>query len=398
MKILLSVTGGIAVYKAIDLTSKLVQAGHEVKVLMTQSAQKFVTPLPFQALSRHEVHTDLFDETNPEVVKHIDLADWADINIVAPATASTIGRLAHGIADNMVTTTLIASTKPTFIAPAMNSNMYRNQAVQRNMALLREMNYHVIDPNSGFLACGYIAEGRMAEPLEIIQSIEAFIIGQRYLQDYAGRRLLVTAGPTIERLDAVRYMTNHSTGRMGYALAEAAASRGADVTLVSGPVQLTPPKGVRVVNVESAEDMFEAVKSRMDSQDIIIKAAAVADYTPESRLEGKLKKQEGNLELSFKRTTDILNYLGEHKTHQYLVGFAAETEQIEKYAKDKLKKKNADVIVANNVGDTSIGFKSADNAVQLFFKDGSTRVIEKMPKLDVAHEILTALKKDDHVR
>ncbi|UTH14606.1 bifunctional phosphopantothenoylcysteine decarboxylase/phosphopantothenate--cysteine ligase CoaBC [Macrococcus equipercicus] len=398
MKILLSVTGGIAVYKAIDLTSKLVQAGHEVKVLMTQSAQKFVTPLPFQALSRHEVHTDLFDETNPEVVKHIDLADWADINIVAPATASTIGRLAHGIADNMVTTTLIASTKPTFIAPAMNSNMYRNQAVQRNMALLREMNYHVIDPNSGFLACGYIAEGRMAEPLEIIQSIETFIIGQRYLQDYAGRRLLVTAGPTIERLDAVRYMTNHSTGRMGYALAEAAASRGADVTLVSGPVQLTPPKGVRVVNVESAEDMFEAVKSRMDSQDIIIKAAAVADYTPESRLEGKLKKQEGNLELSFKRTTDILNYLGEHKTHQYLVGFAAETEQIEKYAKDKLKKKNADVIVANNVGDTSIGFKSADNAVQLFFKDGSTRVIEKMPKLDVAHEILTALKKDDHVR
>ncbi|TDM07313.1 bifunctional phosphopantothenoylcysteine decarboxylase/phosphopantothenate--cysteine ligase CoaBC [Macrococcus lamae] len=398
MKILLNVTGGIAVYKAIDLTSKLVQAGHEVKVLMTESAQKFVTPLPFQALSRNEVHTDLFDETNPEVVKHIDLADWADINVIAPATAATIGRLAHGIADNMVTTTLIASTKPTLIAPAMNSNMYRNPAVQRNMQLLREMNYHFIDPNSGFLACGYIAEGRMAEPMEIIEAINTFVTAQKYNNDYAGKRLLVTAGPTIERIDAVRYMTNNSTGRMGYALAEAAASRGAIVTLVSGPVHIAPPKGVSVVNVESAEEMFEAVTSRMEEQDIIVKAAAVADYTPVSRLTGKLKKQEGSLDLSFKRTTDILKYLGEHKTHHYLAGFAAETEQVAAYAKGKLEKKNADVIIANNVGDTSIGFKSNNNAVELFFKDGSSHIIEKMPKIDVAHEILTAIKKDDHVR
>lgn len=398
MKILLCVTGGIAAYKAIDLTSKLVQAGHDVKVLMTESAQKFVTPLPFQALSRHEVHTDLFDETNPEVVKHIDLADWADLNVIAPATAATIGKLANGIADNMVTTTLIASTKPTLIAPAMNSNMYANPAVVRNMQLLREMNYHFIEPNSGFLACGYVAQGRMAEPLEIKEAIETFMTRRKYHNDYAGQRILVTAGPTIEPIDAVRYMTNHSTGRMGYALAEAAVLRGAEVTLVSGPVHLSPPKGVNLISVNSAADMFQAVIDRMDDQNIIIKAAAVADYTPEKFIEGKMKKQEGDLNLSFKRTTDILKYLGEHKTHQYLVGFAAETEQVAMYAKGKLEKKNADVIIANNVGDRSIGFQSTDNEVEMFFKDGTTKNIKKMPKIDVAHEILTAIKKGQNVR
>ncbi|GGA97277.1 phosphopantothenoylcysteine decarboxylase [Macrococcus hajekii] len=397
MKILLCVTGGIAAYKAIDLTSKLVQRNHEVKVLMTPSAQKFITPLPFQALSRHEVHVDIFDETNPEVIKHIDLADWADINIVAPATASTIGKLAAGIADNMVTTTLIASSKPTFIAPAMNSNMYRHAAVQRNMQDLRAMDYHFIDPGSGFLACGYIAEGRMSEPLDIIEAVEQFESTAHYNNDFAGKKILVTAGPTIERIDSVRYLTNNSTGRMGYALAQAASLRGADVTLVSGPVQLQVPNGVSVVMIESAAEMFEAVTTRMADQDIIIKAAAVADYTTD-KVTGKMKKKDEDLTLTLSRTEDILKYLGDHKDEQYLAGFAAETEHVAMYAKGKLEKKNADVIIANNVGDSSIGFKSDSNAVEMFFKNGTSHIIPKMSKLEVAHEILTQIKRDQDVR
>lgn len=396
MKILLSVTGGIAAYKAIDLTSKLVQRNHEVKVLMTPSAREFITPLPFQALSRHEVHSDIFDETEPDVIKHIDLADWADINIIAPATASTIGKLAHGIADNMVTTTLIASTKPTFIAPAMNSNMYSHPAVQENIQKLSAMGYHFIEPGSGFLACGYIAKGRMSEPLDIIKAVEAFQVAQQYQNDLKGKKILVTAGPTIERIDAVRYLTNNSSGRMGYAIAEAAQLRGADVTLVSGPVQLEVPNNVRFVQVESAAEMFDAVTKRME-QDIIIKAAAVADYTTE-RQHGKIKKKDEDLALTLQRTQDILKYLGEHKTTQYLAGFAAETEQVEMYARGKLAKKNADVIIANNVGDSSIGFKSDQNAVEMFFSNGMSRKIGKMPKLEIAHKILTAIKQDIHVR
>lgn len=397
MKILLCVTGGIAAYKAVDLTSKLVQSGHEVKVIMTPSAREFITPLPFQALSRNEVHIDVFDETNPAVIKHIDLADWADINIIAPATASTIGKLAGGIADNMVTTTLIASVKPTFIAPAMNSNMYRHPAVQRNMQLLREMGYHFIDPGRGFLACGYIAEGRMAEPLEIIDVILQFQAAEHYQHDFAGEKILVTAGPTVERIDAVRYLTNNSSGRMGYALAEAAQLRGADVTLISGRLEIDVPEGLTYVPVESAAEMFEAVTSRMEEQDIIIKAAAVADYTTE-QIAGKMKKKDADLTLTLSRTQDILKYLGTHKTHQYLAGFAAETDHVEMYARGKLEKKNADVIIANNVGDKSIGFKSEDNAVEMFFKDGTSHVIPKMPKKEVAHEILSQIKRDRHVR
>ncbi|WJP98617.1 bifunctional phosphopantothenoylcysteine decarboxylase/phosphopantothenate--cysteine ligase CoaBC [Macrococcus bovicus] len=396
MKILLSVTGGIAAYKAIDLTSKLVQRNHEVKVMMTPSAREFITPLPFQALSRHEVHSDIFDETEPDVIKHIDLADWADVNIIAPATASTIGKLAHGIADNMVTTTLIASTKPTFIAPAMNSNMYSHPAVQENIRKLSAMGYHFIDPGSGFLACGYIAKGRMSEPLDIIRAVEAFQVAKQYQNDLKGKKILVTAGPTIERIDAVRYLTNNSSGRMGYAIAEAAQLRGADVTLVSGPVQLEVPNNVRFIQVESAAEMFDAVTKRMD-QDIIIKAAAVADYTTE-RQHGKIKKKDEDLTLTLQRTQDILKYLGEHKTTQYLAGFAAETEQVEMYARGKLAKKNADVIIANNVGDSSIGFKSDQNAVEMFFRNGMSRKIGKMPKRELAHEILTAIKQDIHVR
>ncbi|QUR93678.1 bifunctional phosphopantothenoylcysteine decarboxylase/phosphopantothenate--cysteine ligase CoaBC [Macrococcoides canis] len=387
MKILLGVTGGIAVYKAIDLTSKLVQNGHEVRVIMTESAQQFVTPLAFQALSRNPVYTDIFIEQNPAEIQHISLGDWADIMVIAPLTASTLGKIAHGISDNMLTATVLAFTKQIYLAPAMNSNMYSNQAVLDNINTLQQRGFKFIEPGEGFLACGYVAKGRMSEPLDIMK----YITEDNIEKDLTGKKVLITAGPTIETIDPVRYLTNRSSGKMGYSLAEAASLRGADVTLISTDVGLAVPNGVRHIKIESAQDMFEAVKNNME-QDIIIKAAAVADYTPTETYQQKLKKQEGDLTLTLKRTQDILKYIGEHKTTQFVVGFAAETEQVETYARGKLVKKNADVIVANNVGDKSIGFKSNDNAVTMYFKDGTHIDIPKQSKLNIAHEILSHVK------
>ncbi|STY75847.1 DNA/pantothenate metabolism flavoprotein [Macrococcoides caseolyticum] len=387
MKIVLGVTGGIAVYKAIDLTSKLVQNGHEVRVIMTESAEQFVTPLAFQALSRNPVYTDIFVEQNPAEIQHIALGDWADIMIIAPLTASTLGKIAHGISDNMLTATVLAFTKTIYLAPAMNSNMYNNPAVIDNIQTLLKRGFKFIEPGEGFLACGYIAKGRMSEPLEIMK----FIAEDNIEKDLQGKKVLVTAGPTIETIDPVRYLTNRSSGKMGYSLAEAANLRGADVTLVSADVGIPVPNGVRHIKTESAQDMFNAVRDNME-QDLIIKAAAVADYTPVETYDQKLKKQEGDLTITFKRTEDILKYIGEHKTTQFVVGFAAETEHVEKYARGKLIKKNADVIVANNVGDKSIGFKSNDNAVTMYFKDGTHIDISKQSKLNIAHEILSHVK------
>lgn len=387
MKIVLGVTGGIAVYKAIDLTSKLVQNGHEVRVIMTESAEQFVTPLAFQALSRNPVYTDIFVEQNPAEIQHIALGDWADIMIIAPLTASTLGKIAHGISDNMLTATVLAFTKTIYLAPAMNSNMYNNPAVIDNIQTLLKRGFKFIEPGEGFLACGYIAKGRMGEPLEIMK----FIAEDNIEKDLQGKKVLVTAGPTIETIDPVRYLTNRSSGKMGYSLAEAANLRGADVTLVSADVGIPVPNGVRHIKTESAQDMFNAVRDNME-QDLIIKAAAVADYTPVETYDQKLKKQEADLTITFKRTEDILKYIGEHKTTQFVVGFAAETEHIEKYARGKLIKKNADVIVANNVGDKSIGFKSNDNAVTMYFKDGTHIDISKQSKLNIAHEILSHVK------
>lgn len=387
MKIVLGVTGGIAVYKAIDLTSKLVQNGHEVRVIMTESAEQFVTPLAFQALSRNPVYTDIFVEQNPAEIQHIALGDWADIMIIAPLTASTLGKIAHGISDNMLTATVLAFTKTIYLAPAMNSNMYNNPAVIDNIQTLLKRGFKFIEPGEGFLACGYIAKGRMSEPLEIMK----FIAEDNIEKDLQGKKVLVTAGPTIETIDPVRYLTNRSSGKMGYSLAEAANLRGADVTLVSADVGIPVPNGVRHIKTESAQDMFNAVRDNME-QDLIIKAAAVADYTPVETYDQKLKKQEADLTITFKRTEDILKYIGEHKTTQFVVGFAAETEHIEKYARGKLIKKNADVIVANNVGDKSIGFKSNDNAVTMYFKDGTHIDISKQSKLNIAHEILSHVK------
>lgn len=387
MKILLGVTGGIAVYKAIDLTSKLVQNGHEVRVIMTESAQQFVTPLAFQALSRNPVYTDIFIEQNPAEIQHISLGDWADVMVIAPLTASTLGKIAHGISDNMLTATILAFTKQIYLAPAMNSNMYSNQAVLDNIITLQQRGFKFIEPGEGFLACGYVAKGRMSEPLDIMK----YITEDSIEKDLTGMKVLITAGPTIETIDPVRYLTNRSSGKMGYSLAEAASLRGADVTLVSTDVGLAVPNGVRHIKIESAQDMFDAVKNNME-QEIIIKAAAVADYTPVEIYDQKLKKQDGDLTITFKRTQDILKYIGEHKTTQFVVGFAAETEKVETYARGKLVKKNADVIVANNVGDKSIGFKSNDNAVTMYFKDGTHIDIPKQSKLNIAHEILSHVK------
>ncbi|WP_239752767.1 bifunctional phosphopantothenoylcysteine decarboxylase/phosphopantothenate--cysteine ligase CoaBC [Mammaliicoccus sp. J-M40] len=391
--ILLAVTGGIAAYKAIDLTSKLTQNGYVVRVMLTENAQQFVTPLAFQAISRNHVYTDTFDEKDVSEIQHITIADWADAVIVAPATANTISKLANGLADNMVTSTLLATTAPVFIAPAMNVHMLEHPSIVANMAKLREYGYKFIAPGEGYLACGYVAKGRMEEPITILTIIDDYFKENLNLQTFSlqGKKVLITAGPTIEKVDAVRYFTNRSSGKMGYALAEAARDLGAEVILVSGETQLSQPKGVEYVQITSAEDMFQAVKQYKDNMDMIIKAAAVADYTPVETSDKKMKKQDGDLELVFKRTTDILKYLGEHKQNQYLVGFAAETDNVEKYAMGKLKKKNADVIISNHVANQEIGFKSSDNEVEMFFANGDRVPFKKESKQKIAFKILNEI-------
>lgn len=393
--ILLAVTGGIAAYKAIDLTSKLTQGGYDVRVMLTEHAQQFVTPLSFQAISRNAVYTNTFLEENPAEIQHIALGDWADVIVVAPATANIISKLSHGIADDMVTTTLLATTTPKFMAPAMNVHMFENPRIQANIQTLIDDGYHFIEPGEGFLACGYVAKGRMAEPLEIKAVIDrqgqknAEKIQSAYFRD---KKVLVTAGPTIETIDPVRFVSNRASGKMGYAIAEALQKVGAEVTLVTGPTSIEAPRHVEVVQVTTAEDMFQAVRQRFKQQDIIFKTAAVSDYTPVDPLPHKMKKQNGDVTVTFKRTQDILKYLGEHKTTQKLVGFAAETQNIESYAQDKLARKNADVIIANNVGDTSIGFSSDNNEVSLYFKDGTFETLQKGPKKKLAFQILSILE------
>lgn len=393
--ILLAVTGGIAAYKAIDLTSKLTQGGYDVRVMLTEHAQQFVTPLSFHAISRNAVYTNTFLEENPAEIQHIALGDWADVIVVAPATANIISKLSHGIADDMVTTTLLATTTPKFMAPAMNVHMFENPRIQANIQTLIDDGYHFIEPGEGFLACGYVAKGRMAEPLEIKAVIDrqgqknAEKIQSAYFRD---KKVLVTAGPTIETIDPVRFVSNRASGKMGYAIAEALQKVGAEVTLVTGPTSIEAPRHVEVVQVTTAEDMFQAVRQRFKQQDIIFKTAAVSDYTPVDPLPHKMKKQNGDVTVTFKRTQDILKYLGEHKTTQKLVGFAAETQNMESYAQDKLARKNADVIIANNVGDTSIGFSSDNNEVSLYFKDGTFETLQKGPKKKLAFQILSILE------
>ncbi|MBY0092379.1 bifunctional phosphopantothenoylcysteine decarboxylase/phosphopantothenate--cysteine ligase CoaBC [Priestia aryabhattai] len=392
-RILLCVSGGIAVYKAAALTSKLVQAEAEVKVMMTASACEFVTPLTFQALSRNPVYTDTFDEKDPSVIAHIDLADWPDLILVAPATANMIGKIANGLADDMISTTLLAATAPVWIAPAMNVHMYDHPAVKKNMSTLSSFGYSFVEPGEGYLACGYVGKGRLEEPETIVSLIGSYFSQPSHTQKILeGVNVLVTAGPTVERIDPVRFFTNRSTGKMGYALAEQAAKLGASVTLVTGPTNLEYPKGVQVVQIESAQQMLEAVMQRYHEADVVIKSAAVADYRPKHVFDQKMKKQPGEVVLELERTTDILRTLGERKEHQLLVGFAAETEQVDEYAQKKLASKNLDMIVANNVTTEGAGFGTDTNIVTLYKRSGESKELPILSKHDVATEVLKEVK------
>ncbi|MEH7117829.1 bifunctional phosphopantothenoylcysteine decarboxylase/phosphopantothenate--cysteine ligase CoaBC [Neobacillus vireti] len=394
--ILLCVTGGIAVYKAAALTSKLVQAGFNVKVILSESAAKFVSSLTFQALSRNDVFMDTFDEKNPEVIAHIDLADWADLILVAPATANTIGKLACGIADNMITTTLLAATAQVWIAPAMNVHMYDHPAVKKNLAVLAEYGCQFIEPSEGYLACGYVGKGRLEEPEKIVQLIQNYFQQQNH-KKLKGKTVIITAGPTREKIDPVRFISNHSSGKMGYALAEESVKQGARVILVSGPVTLSPPEGVELVKVESAEEMYQAVLRYYSLADVVIKTAAVADYRPKVSFDHKVKKQPGDSNIELERTNDILLELGKRKENQLLIGFAAETDHLEEYAKTKLIKKNADMIVANNVKAEGAGFGTDTNIVTLFKRSGEIISLPLMSKNEVAVKIMeeiTSLLKD----
>ncbi|MEK3989517.1 MULTISPECIES: bifunctional phosphopantothenoylcysteine decarboxylase/phosphopantothenate--cysteine ligase CoaBC [Robertmurraya] len=385
-KILLCVSGGIAVFKAAALTSKLTQAGLDVKVILSESASKFVTPLTFQALSRNDVHIDTFDEKNSKVIAHIDLADWADLIVVAPATANIIGKLANGIADNMITTTLLAATAPVWIAPAMNVHMYDHPAVRKNLETLRSYGYGFIEPGEGYLACGYVGKGRMEEPETIVEKITEFF--QPVQAPLKSKKVLVTAGPTREKIDPVRYITNFSSGKMGYAIAEQARNLGAEVTLITGPVSIEPPPGVKVIHVESAQDMLNETIAQYESSDLVVKTAAVADYKPKIVSDRKIKKQEGDARIELERTKDILFELGKNKKHQVLVGFAAETDHVEEYAMRKLEKKNADMIVANNVAEEGSGFGTDTNKITIYKRDGQSISLPLMTKQEAAKTLL----------
>lgn len=393
-KILLCVTGGIAVYKAVALVSKLTQAGADVRVIMTDSAMEFVTPLSFQAMSRNDVYTDTFDEKDSGVIAHIDLADWADLVIVAPATANVIGKLANGIADDMVTTTLLATTAEVWIAPAMNVHMYEHPAVIRNIAQLHEDGYRFIEPSEGFLACGYVGKGRLEEPEKIVALVQDRFQMNKPLP-LAGKKVIVTAGPTRERIDPVRYVSNFSTGKMGYAMAEAASALGADTVLISGPVGLPKPEGVRVVDVESAAEMFEAVKTEYGDAYMVIKSAAVADYRPKEIHPQKMKKKAGDSIIELERTVDILKTLGEMKDDQLLVGFAAETQHAVEYGKGKLESKNLDYIIVNDVTDPNAGFGKDTNVVTLLSRKGLNQPFQAMPKKELARVLLETIIQEE---
>ena len=386
--IVVGVTGGIAAYKSAQLVSDLVKLGCDVHVVMTHNAQYFIHPITFETLTNHKCLTDTFDRNFEFHVEHVALSQRADAFLIAPATADLIGKAANGIADDMLSTTLLACTCPVLVSPAMNTRMYEHPATQANLAVLKERGVKIIEPSSGHLACGDEGKGKLPEPALLVDCILAEIACPK---DLAGKKILVTAGPTREAIDPVRFITNHSSGKMGYAIAHAAALRGAEVTLVSGPVSLTPPFGVKLVSITSAHDLFCAVTSVSKEQDIIIKAAAVADYRPVTVSDEKIKKADNDLSLSLARTEDTLQYLGAHKPDgQILCGFAMETSDLENKARAKLVKKNLDMIVANNVKVAGAGFGTDTNVVTFITAD-STEQLEIMSKESVAMKLLDRL-------
>lgn len=388
--ILLCVSGGIAAYKACALTSKLVQAGANVRVAMTASAEEFVGKATFQALSRNPVYTDVFEEHDPTKIAHIDVVDTSDLIVIAPATANMIAKLAAGIADDFITTSILAAKCPVIVSPAMNVNMLEHPATRRNIETLKTFGYQIIEPGVGNLACGWIGGGRLPEPEDLVRIVESQFVPKHLL----GKRVLITAGPTVERIDPVRFLSNDSSGKMGVALAAAARDMGAYVTLVHGPLQVPVPDGVTAIAVESGTDMLDTVLARFDDQDLVIKSAAVADYRPKTVHTEKHKKVHGPLTIELEETTDILKTLGEKKTHQLLVGFAAETENLEQHARDKIARKRVDYLVANDVSKPDIGFRADDNEVTLFRADGAHVRLPRQSKRELAVELLTHFKED----
>ena len=387
--VVLGVTGSIAAYKACDIVSRLRKQGVDVHVILTRAGAEIITPLALETMSANPVVVDMLHRENPWEVEHISLAKRADVFLVAPATANFLGKAAHGIADDMLTTTILATRAPVLVAPAMNVNMYENPVVQENIALLKKRGWHFIEPDAGLLACGDVGKGRLAEPEAIVAAAMELLYPRR---DLAGKHVLVSAGPTQERIDPVRYITNRSSGKMGYAIAEAAAARGARVTLISGPVTLPVPEGVERVNVISSQDMFEAVHAAFDSCDGLIMAAAPADFTPAAFAEQKIKKngREG-MTLELAATRDILKSIGERKRHQRVMGFAAETEHLAENAAKKLEAKNLDMIAANDVTAAGAGFAVDTNAVTLYKRDGSSEQSGTMPKRALADWLLDRL-------
>lgn len=383
--VVLGVTGGIAAYKAAELLRLLVKAGAEVHVIMTRSAQEFITPLTFQTLSGNPVHTELFNMIQEQEIGHISLADRADLLLVAPATANLIGKVANGIADDLLTTTIMASKAKVLFAPAMNSNMWDNPLYRENQAKLEALGYHFIAPVYGELACGWQGQGKLPDPADIFLSAQA-LLGE---QDMAGKTVLVTAGPTREEIDPVRFLSNYSSGKMGYAIASAACRRGARVVLVTGPVNQPVPQGVKAIHVASAQEMHQAVMAEAEHADLIIKAAAVADFRPAARGEQKVKKGSSEtMTVELQRNPDILAELGEKKGDRVLIGFAAETEELLKNAREKLTKKNLDMIVANDVTQAGAGFDADTNIVRFLSADGHIEELPQMSKAAVAEILL----------
>ncbi len=386
--IVLGVTGGIAAYKACELTRLFVKGGYGVHVVMTEHARQFVTPLTFSTLSGNPVASGMFDEGAPETIKHIDLADDADLVVVAPATANIIGKVSAGIADDLLSTVIMATKAPVLFAPSMNVNMYENPITRGNIKRLTELGYHFAEPDSGWLACGWEGKGRLAEPPVIYERAVSLLTGR----DLAGIKILVTAGPTREAIDPVRFISNRSTGKMGYAVASRAAKRGAAVVLVSGPSHLEAPSGVDVVRVESAAQMSQAVKEHFEWADAVIKAAAVSDFTPARPCDYKMKKDECGDTIELSRTEDILLSLGKNKGKTILVGFAAETDDVRKNAKKKLTEKNLDMIVANDVSKENSGFAVDTNIVRIIGREGPEEELPLMKKEEVADRILDRVR------
>lgn len=389
-RIVVGVSGGIAAYKACDLVSKLSKKDYEIKVILTKHAEKFVSKLTFEALCHNYVETDLFDESNEDPIAHITLAKWADLMIVVPATANIIAKIVHGISDDLLSTTFLACNKHKMICPAMNTQMYENPVTQKNIQTCKDLGYQILDPVVGHLACNDTGKGKMIEPIDIVEAIDNYFDTSDKL---SGKTVLISAGPTQEAMDPVRFISNHSSGKQGYAIAKAAKAMGANVILVSGPVQLEKIEGIQTIDVTSALDMFEAIKQNADKADYIIMAAAVSDYRPENIAEHKIKKSDDKIEMRFVKNPDILAYLGKHKSkNQIICGFAMETQDLDENAKEKLEKKNCDMLIANNLFVSGAGFQTDTNIVSLLTKD-SIEHLPKLSKKELGQKILETMMK-----